>query len=449
MVAVLFPILFILQWQLALFVGLCGALIFLIIVIFIKPVGARFAKHIEADREKNSYLVETIQGIKTIKSLALENARRIQWDLRISRSLSTRYAVGTMANIPQTLAMPFERLMYSGALILGAAILIAKPDAMNPGALMAFGMIAGRVASPLVGLAKLIDSLGEVRSSLSEAAGLLNHPKEQTRTGFGLRGPIRGNISFSEVEFRYSPTAPLALSGVTFNVPEGTMLGIMGRSGSGKSTITRLLQGLAQSYTGVIKVDGMDLREIEIPHLRSHIGVVPQENFLFRGTIRENICIAKPTASFSEVVRAAQLSGAEEFIERLQRGYDTPLEEGASNLSGGQRQRLALARALLIDPPILVLDEATSALDPESEAIINSNIMKIAENRTIICVSHRLSMIVPADAIMVMERGKVYDIGTHHELLHRCDIYKHMWNQQNEAATSSAKTLRPLTLPNH
>jgi ATP-binding cassette subfamily B protein len=166
-------------------------------------------------------------------------------------------------------------------------------------------------------------------------------------------------------------------------------------------------------------------------HLRTHIGVVPQENFLFSGTIRENIAMAKVDASFADVVRAAQLSGAEEFIERLPRGYDTVLEEGATNLSGGQRQRLALARALIIDPPVLILDEATSALDAESEAIVNANLKRMAKGRTVLSISHRLSMLVDCDAILVMDRGKLYDIGTHEELLRRCDIYKHMWHQQN------------------
>jgi ATP-binding cassette subfamily B protein len=166
-------------------------------------------------------------------------------------------------------------------------------------------------------------------------------------------------------------------------------------------------------------------------HLRTHIGVVPQENFLFSGTIRENVSITKPDASFADVVRAAQLAGAEEFIERLPRGYDTTLEEGASNLSGGQRQRLALARALLIDPPVLILDEATSALDAESEAIVSANLKRMSKGRTVISISHRLSMLVECDVIAVLERGKLYDLGTHEELSRRCDIYKHMWYQQN------------------
>jgi ATP-binding cassette subfamily B protein len=272
----------------------------------------------------------------------------------------------------------------------------------------------------------------------------VNATPEDTRTN-GLRLPIRGEVSFKDVRFRYSPGAPYALEEVSFTVPAGKMLGIMGRSGSGKTTVTRLLQCLNSTYDGMIKIDGMDLREIDLMHLRTHIGVVPQENFLFSGTIRENIAMAKADASFSDVVRAAQLSGAEEFIELLPRGYDTELEEGATNLSGGQRQRLAIARALLINPPVLILDEATSALDAESEAIVSANLKRMAKGRTVLSISHRLSMLVEADKILVLERGKVYDMGTHEELLQRCDIYKQMWYQQNRHLDPRAAD-HPLTV---
>jgi ATP-binding cassette subfamily B protein len=291
-------------------------------------------------------------------------------------------------------------------------------------------MLSMRLAQPLVRIAQLQQELAEVRGAIAEVASVMNVPPEESRSN-GLRLPIKGEVVFNAVRFRYSPTAPYALEEVSFTVPAGTMLGIMGRSGSGKTTVTRLLQRLNTSYEGMIKIDGMDLREIDLMHLRTHIGVVPQENFLFSGTIRENIAMAKPDAGFAAVVRAAQLAGAEEFIERLPRGYDTTLEEGATNLSGGQRQRLALARALLIDPPVLILDEATSALDAESEAIVNANLKRMAKGRTVLSISHRLSMLVECDAILVLERGKVYDLGTHEELLQRCDIYKHMWYQQN------------------
>jgi len=222
---------------------------------------------------------------------------------------------------------------------------------------------------------------------------------------------------------------------VSFTIPEGSVFGIMGRSGSGKTTVTRLLQMFHSSYEGLIKIDGTDLRQYDVAHLRGSFGVVSQENFLFSGTIRETIAAGKPDASFDEVVMAARLAGAEEFIERLPRGYDTYIYEGSSNLSGGQRQRLAIARALITNPRLLILDEATSALDAESEAIVNANLARIAEGRTMIVVSHRLSSLVNADAILVLERGGVYDIGTHGELVERCDIYSNLWHQQHQHLT--------------
>jgi ATP-binding cassette subfamily B protein len=426
----LIPAMLILEWRLSLMAFTLAGVIFFIVLAFMKPMGKRHKRVTEAETSKGSHLIETIYGIKTIKSLALEGRRRKEWDRRVAEATAARHDLGLMANYPQTLSLPFERLIYSGCFAVGAYMILAKPDSLNPGALVAFSMLSMRLAAPLVKVANLQMDLAEVRAAISEVASIVNVPPEESRSN-GLRLAIKGEVTFNDVRFRYSAGAPFALDGVSFTVPAGTMLGVMGRSGSGKTTVTRLMQRLNTSYEGMIKVDGMDLREIDLMHLRTHIGVVPQENFLFSGTIRENISMARGDASFQEIVRAAQLSGAEEFIERLPRGYDTVLEEGATNLSGGQRQRLAIARALLINPPVLILDEATSALDAESEAIVNANLKRMAKGRTVISISHRLSMLVEADAILVLERGKVYDLGTHDELLQRCDIYKHMWYQQN------------------
>jgi len=208
------------------------------------------------------------------------------------------------------------------------------------------------------------------------------------------------------------------------------VFGIVGKSGSGKTTVTRLIQGLYQMQRGLVRIDGFDSRELDLVHLRRSIGVVLQDNFLFHGTVRENIAAARPDATFEEVAEAARLAGAEEFIERLPRGFDTVLEENAENLSGGQRQRLAIARALITDPRLLIFDEATSALDPDSEAIIRQNLAQISKGRTVIIVSHRLSTLTDADAILVIERGRVADVGRHEQLLTRCVTYRHLWNQQ-------------------
>jgi ATP-binding cassette, subfamily B, bacterial HlyB/CyaB len=431
----LIPVMLIIEWHLALIAFALGGIIFVIVMVFLKPMRNLFFKVVIAEQAKGSHLTETIYGIRTVKSLALEGRRRREWDRRVSVALAARHALGLMANYPETLSLPFQRLIYSGCMAVGAYMVLENygvvgASTLTAGTLVAFAMLSMRLAQPLVTIASLQRELAEVRGAIGQVAQVVNAAPEDTRTN-GLRLPIKGEVSFKDVRFRYSPTGPYALEEVSFTVRAGTMLGIMGRSGSGKTTVTRLLQCLNSTYEGMIKIDGMDLREVDLMHLRTHIGVVPQENFLFSGTIRENIAMAKPDASFADVVRAAQLSGAEEFIERLPRGYDTEIQEGGSNLSGGQRQRLALARALLIDPPVLILDEATSALDAESEAIVNANLKRMAKGRTVLSISHRLSMLVECDAILVLEQGKVYDIGTHEELLHRCDIYKHMWYQQN------------------
>ena len=445
MLLILVPVLLWLEWHLALFVFALVACIFVIITSSMPGVSRRYTKVVYAEQAKGVYLTETVYGMRTIKSLALEAGRRQSWDVFVARAAEAKHNLGAFSNYPQTLTLPFERAVYAGSIMLGAGISLSHPDVVLPGVLMAFSMLAMRTAAPLIKMATLMTDLGEIRGMIGEAATVYNYPAEQSRAGSGLRLPIYGNIAFQNVDFRYATGSPLALNGVSFNIRPGTIFGLMGRSGSGKTTITRLLQGLNPKYEGIIKIDGMDLREIDLRHLRTSIGVVAQENFLFTGTIRENIGIARTSSSFAEIVRAAQLAGAEEFIERLPRGYDTPIAEGGANLSGGQRQRLAIARALVLDPAVLILDEATSALDAESEAIINANLLRIAQSRTIICVSHRLAMLVPADAILVMEKGKVYDLGTHHELLHRCDIYKHMWYTQNRHSQPGTPNA-PLTI---
>ena len=387
------------------------------------------------EQAKGAHMNETIYGMKTIKSLSLEGRRRRFWDHLVAESITKQHELGLLSNYPETIATPFERLMHVGTMFLGGYLYLADvgtPSAgtITPGVLMAFYLLSGQLTRPLINIAQTQRDLAEVRGALGTIGNVVNQKPEITRAD-GSRLPIIGEVSFHDVRFRYSSDAPYALDGVSFTVPAGSMLGIMGRSGSGKTTVTRLLQCLNTNYDGMIKIDGIDLREFNLTHLRTHIGVVPQENFLFSGTLRDNISMAKPDATFADVVRAAQLSGAEEFIEKQPRGYDTEIQESGSNLSGGQRQRLALARALLIDPPVLILDEATSALDAESEAIVNANLKRMAKGRTVLSISHRLSMLVECEAILVMEQGKVYDIGTHEELLKRCDIYKHMWYQQN------------------
>jgi subfamily B ATP-binding cassette protein HlyB/CyaB len=396
-----------------------------------------------AEGEQGAFLVQTLNGIRTVKSLALDARQRHKWDVLVARVAKARLAEGMTGNSIQAVVRPLERLAVSGSFAIGVFIALQSDDPVYIGALFAFLMLSQRVSGPLMQMAQLINQFDEARSAVAIVGNLVNQPAEEGRSGHGVLSPVEGKVEFSSVTFKYKGAVSPALKGVSFEVTRGTALGVMGKSGSGKTTITRLLQRLHSDYDGLIKIDGIDVREYDVDHLRRSVGVVLQENFLFSGTIRENISAAKPDATFDDVVKAARLAGAEEFIDRLPRGYETHVYEGSPNLSGGQRQRLAIARALIVDPPILILDEATSALDADSEAIVNANITRIANGRTLIIISHRLSSLTHADAILVLNRGAVDDIGRHEELLERNDTYSSLWYQQNTHLTPAARADKP------
>jgi ATP-binding cassette subfamily B protein len=428
---VLLPFLFYLNATLASLVLICSGLIALIILAFLRPLRRAFMRVIVAETERASALGETIFGIKTVKSLALEPQRKALWDACVAESGEWRLAFGRLANWPQTIVNPIERFMSTGIVLIGAYLALSDESGYAVGALFAFMMLSMRVAQPLVGLARLIENYEEVGAAISEAGSVLNRPLESDAAHRGLRPRFAGSISFDDVSFTYPGALMPALDHVTFAVPEGTMLGIVGRSGSGKSTLTRLLQSINRDYSGLLKIDGNELREINLRHLRQSLGVVLQENFLFRGSIRDNIIAGRPGLTLEDAVLAARLAGAEEFIELMPNGYESWIEEGSPNLSGGQRQRLAIARALITDPRILILDEATSALDPESEALLNANLLRIARDRTMVIVSHRLSSLTECDQILVLDRGCAVDIAPHRILLERCAVYRQLWAQQN------------------
>ncbi len=429
--AVLLPFLFFLDAFLAWMVLGCAALIMLVIVTYLRPLRRLFTRAITAEAEKAAALGETIFGMKTVKSLALEPQRKALWDARVADAGTWRLAFGKLANWPQTIVTPIERFMSIGVVLLGASVALTDNAGYAVGALFAFMMLSMRVAQPLVGLARLIEDYESVGAAINEAASILNRPLETSAASGGLLPKFVGAVAFDDVSFTYPGSKIPALDHVSFAVSAGTMLGVVGRSGSGKSTLARLLQGINRDYSGFLKIDGNEVREINLRHLRQSFGVVLQENFLFRGSVRDNIIAGRPGLTLKDAVRAARLAGAEEFIERLPNGYETVVEEGSPNLSGGQRQRLAIARALITDPRLLILDEATSALDPESEALLNANLLRIAHGRTMVIVSHRLSSLADCDQILVLEAGKVVDIAPHPVLLERCSIYRRLWLQQN------------------
>ncbi|HTW29175.1 MAG TPA: peptidase domain-containing ABC transporter [Acetobacteraceae bacterium] len=428
---IILPILFWLNATMAWMVLAGSCLIALVILVFLPALRQAYGELVRAEVRKGSVLVETIHGIRTVKTLALEPSRSDLWDERVAEASGMRLRVGRLGNWPETLINPIERFVERGVVFVGVGIALSSGNTFDIGSVVGFILLGSRCAAPLVNLAKLIGDFEEVRASILEVQHVLNNPTESRALKTGLRPTFKGAISFDDVSFTYPLAKSPALDRVTFAIEPGTMLGVVGKSGSGKSTLTRLLQGINRTYTGFLKIDGADLREINLTHLRRSFGVVLQDNFLFRGSVKDNIIAGRPGLTITDAVRAARLAGAEEFIERLPAGYDTFVEEGSTNLSGGQRQRLAIARALISDPKIMILDEATSALDPESEALVNANLQRIGKGRTMVIVSHRLSSLVDCDQILVMEKGRVADIGPHRVLLERCTTYRQLWMQQN------------------
>jgi len=426
------PVLFFYSAPLATMVLLFSATIAIVVALLVGPFQRRLRALYEAEGIRQGLLVETVHGMRTVKALAMEPLQRRIWDDRSAQTIGTRFNVEKISTVAQSVTGFLEKLM--GVAIVGFGALAVFEGNMSIGALVAFNMLAGRVSGPLVQIVTMVHEYQEVALSVQMLGQVMNQKVEREGRTQGLRPVVGGAIEFENVSFRYRPDSGLALDDVSFSIPAGSIFGIVGRSGSGKTTVTRLIQGLYPVQQGLVRIGGADARELDLNHLRKSVGVVLQDTFLFRGTVRENIAAAKPDATFDQVVNAARLSGALEFIEQLPRGFDTMIEEGAANLSGGQKQRLSIARALVTDPQILILDEATSALDPESEMIVRQSIRGIAAGRTVIIVSHRLSTLADANAILVIDRGKLADVGAHEQLLSRCTTYRHLWNQQTRLA---------------
>ena len=398
-----------------------------VIYFLIGPFRRRLHELYMAEGERQAILVETIGGMQTVKGLAIEPRQRRRWDSIAANAVARNFDVGKISLIARTSSQSLEKLMIVAIVAIGALIVFAGE--MSVGELVAFQMLAGRVSNPLVRLVALIHEYQEALLSVRMLGNVMNAAPERS-SGRGLRTPIRGEIELSDVTFTYPNTNRPALRDINVRIPAGSVVGIVGRSGSGKSTLAKLLEGIVFAESGVTRVDGVDVREYDLSHLRNHMGVVLQDSFLFRGTVRDNVAATRPDGAFEDIVAACRNAGASEFIEQLPQGYATELEEAAVNLSGGQRQRLAIARALLREPSILILDEATSALDPESEAAVQANLGRIAHQRTTVIISHRLSMVRPADLIIVLDQGLLVGTGRHDALLRSCQLYASLWAQQ-------------------
>jgi subfamily B ATP-binding cassette protein HlyB/CyaB len=425
---VFLPVLVLYSPRLTLVVLGFTGLIAVVVGVLVGPFRRRLLDLYAVEAERQAMLVETVHGMRTVKALAMEPPRRRAWEDLSAQAADLRFRVEKLSTVAQSLTGFLEKAMVVGIVGLGAMDVFG--GTMTVGALVAFNMLAGRVTGPLMQVVTMVHEYQEVALSVRMLGEIMNRKPERPADARGLRPVIKGAIDVEDVTFRYADDLAPALDGVSLKIPAGAVVGIVGQSGSGKTTLTRLLQGFYPVGRGTIRIDGHDLREIDLPHLRRNVGVVLQESFLFRGTVRDNIACVRPDASIEEIALAARRAGAEEFIARLPRGFDTPLEENGDNLSGGQRQRLSIARALLLDPRILILDEATSALDPHSEAVVRQNLERIAEGRTVLIVSHRLATLVDADAIIVFDRGRAVEAGRHEDLLSRSTVYRHLWNRQ-------------------
>jgi subfamily B ATP-binding cassette protein HlyB/CyaB len=302
---------------------------------------------------------------------------------------------------------------------------------MTIGALVAFTMIMNQATAPILRLSQLWQDLQQVQVSVDRLGDILRYPPEiQPESGNSLPA-ARGAIKFSNVYFRYRADGRIVLHDINLDIRNGEVIGIVGSSGSGKSTLTKLIQRLYRPERGHIFLDGIDIAHVDAAWLRRQIGVVLQENLLFNRSIHDNIALASPGLSRGTVVAAAKLAGAHEFISDLSQGYDTLVEERGTNLSAGQRQRIAIARALVTRPRILILDEATSALDYESEQLIQANMREIARERTVIIIAHRLVAVRGCDRIVVVKDGRIVEQGTHHELRKRPGgAYAKLWEIQ-------------------
>ncbi|MEG2185453.1 MAG: type I secretion system permease/ATPase [Cloacibacillus sp.] len=393
---------------------------FIALSVFVTPIiRARLNVKFACNAESQSYLVETITGIQTVKSLAIEPQLNMKWEGLLSNYVTASFRAGFLSSVSGSAARMIQKLSSLSILFFGATM-VMKGE-FTVGQLVAFQMLSGRVTEPIIRLATLWQDFQQVSVSIERLGDVLNFPGElDSSPGRSTLGRIKGQVTFDHVSFRYRLDGPPILDDID----------IVGRSGSGKSTLSKLIQRFYVPQQGRVLIDGIDLSQVDPVWLRRQIGVVLQENFLFAGSIRDNIAAVDTAASLEQVINAARLAGAHEFILELPDGYDTQVGERGASLSGGQRQRIAIARTLLTDPRILILDEATSALDYESERIIQVNLKKICENRTVFIIAHRLSTVQNADCIITMDKGRIIEKGTHLELLRTEGLYSFLHSQQ-------------------
>ena len=405
---------------------------FVILALVATPFLKRISREIfAAHAEETGYLIQSLTGIRTIKSMAVEQSVQWNWEDLFGKTIKKNFSGQVIGNRLQIFSATIETTIRTALLWFGAWLVIRNE--LTIGQLVAFNMLLSNVISPFKRLTVLWNELQEVIIAIERINDVIDTDLEEDLQDSNRSSlpPLRGQIRFDNVTFRYHPESKVnTLENLSFTVQPGQTVALVGRSGSGKTTISKLLLGLYLPTEGKIYIDGYDLANISLRSLREQVGVVDQDTFLFGGTIRENISISQPHADLETIIAAAQQAGAHEFIKDFPMGYETQIGEGGGMLSGGQRQRLAIARALLGNPPLLILDEATSSLDAESERIIQNNLNQILHNRTTLVIAHRLSTVRNADLILVLDRGIVVESGTHEALMAKRGHYFYLNQQQ-------------------
>ncbi|PKL51449.1 MAG: type I secretion system permease/ATPase [Nitrospira bacterium HGW-Nitrospira-1] len=399
----------------------------LISVLTTPMIKMRLNEKFQKGAEAQSFLVESVTGIQTVKSLAIEGKMIKDWENSLGDYILSAFKLSNLGNVAFTSSQMLQKLMILAVIYLGVSQVFENN--LSVGQLIAFQMFASQLSGPVIRLVHMWQDFQQAKLSLERLGDIINTPSEALGSSVTVK-ELKGDITFKDVTFRYSAEANLVIDKVSFNISSGMMVGIVGRSGSGKSTIAKLIQRLYLPIEGAVLIDGIDIRHIDPMFLRYRTGMVPQGCFLFSGTIKENISMAAPTANMDRIIAMSKLAGAHEFISELPMGYETYVEERGESLSGGQKQRIAIARALITNPNILIFDEATSALDYESERIIEKNMHSLRKGRTVIFISHRLSIMQQCNLIIVIDRGKVVESGTHESLMKKDGLYAHLYRQQ-------------------
>ena len=411
------------------FVVLFIVLLIAILYVTMTPeLRSRLENKFQMSAQSNSYLVEAVTGVQTVKSLSIEGIMQKRWNDYLGRYVKSGFKLAIMSNFAGSLSNMFQKAMTIAILWIGVVLVIKNE--LTIGQLIAFQMFANQFISPVMRLVNLWNEFQQVLLGVDRLGDILNNPVEITSSKAITLPKINGSVRLDNLSFKYNPNGPMILNKINLNIKSGQSVGLVGRSGSGKSTITKLIQKLYLPLEGTIYIDEVDIRQMNPVWLRNNIGVVLQENYLFSGTIRDNISMPKPDAPIEMIIQAAQISGAHTFISEMPEGYDTIVGERGSTLSGGQCQRIAIARALITNPKIIIFDEATSALDYESERVIMENMDKIKSGRTMFVIAHRLSTARDCDIIVALDKGNIIEAGTHQELMDKKGYYYNLYTQQ-------------------